>query len=74
MRLFHRREKEAPLYPLENWEPVIRSSICTGEKVLCMRQRSSGSLREISLLRTQADLRDFCRTYGVSEDEIRTIY
>ena len=74
MRLFHRKEEEAPAFPLSEWEPVIRSSICTGERVACMRHRSSGKLRELRLLRTQDDLRAFCRTYGVSESEIRTVY
>ena len=74
MKLFGKREKEAPLYPLEDWEPVIRSSICTGERVACMRNRSSGQLREIMLLRSSADLQAFCREYDVSEETIRTIY
>ena len=74
MRLFQRKKEEAPLYPLTDWEPVIRSSICTGERVLCMREKSSGKLREVALLRSESDLRDFCRTYGVSAETIRTIY
>lgn len=74
MRLFQKKKEEAPLFPLDEWEPVIRSSICTGERVLCMREKSSGKLREIALLRTEADLHEFCRNYGVSAEMIRTIY
>ena len=74
MSWFKKRPAPAPDFPPEDWEPVIRSSICTGEKVACMRRRGSGELREIQLIRSPADLRQFCEQYGVSEETIRTIY
>ena len=48
MKLF-KREKPAPAapaWPPEQYEPVIRSSICTGEQVACMRERETGKLHE----------------------------
>ena len=75
MSLFKKRAAaQPPVFPPEEWEPVIRSSICTGEKVACMRRRETGQLREVMLIRSSDDLRDFCRQYGVSEETIRTIY
>ena len=63
-----------PPYSLEDYEPVIRSSICTGEQVACMRERATGRLHEIMLLRTEEDLAVFCRGYGLRADEIRKVY
>lgn len=76
MGLF-RREKHAPprpSFPPEEFEPVIRSSICTGEQVACMRERATGRLHEILFLRTEEDLDTFCRAYGLRADEIKRIY
>ena len=63
-----------PAYPPEEYEPVIRSSICTGEKVACMRNRQSGRMQEIMLIRTQVELDSFCRQYQLSPDQIKTVY
>ena len=74
MHLFRKPKPEPPAFPPEEYEPVIRSSICTGEQVACMRHRTSGQLREIMLLRSQEDLEEFCRQYRVDRESVRTIY
>ena len=74
MSLFKKAKETPPAYPPEEYEAVIRSSICTGEKVGCVRERSTGKLRELMLIRSGADLESFCRLCGVSAEEIRTIY
>ena len=74
MGLFHRKTTQAPLFSPEEYRPVIRRSICTGERVACMRHRHSGALHEVMLLRTKEDLAEFCRTYRVTPEEIETIY
>ena len=55
-------------------EPVIRASICTGEKVAGFQDPSSGHVEDRMLLRTPQDLDEFCRKYHVKKEEIRTIY
>ena len=75
MGLF-RKTKHAPalpVFPPEDYEPVIRASICTGEQVACMREREGGKLREIMLIRDADDLETFRKNYGVT-GEIRKIY
>ncbi len=76
MKLFGRKrqEPEAPQFALEDYEPVIRASICTGEKVGCMRERESGKLHEWMLIRSDADLAEFCRRCQVRPDQVKTIY
>ena len=77
MKLF-KREKPAPaapVWPAEQYEPVIRSSICTGEQVACMRERETGKLHEVMLLRTEADREEFCRLYQNADPAaLKTVY
>lgn len=74
MSLFHRHAPEPPLFPPEEFEPVLRCSVCTGEQTACMRERATGKLREVQLIRSPRDLEDFCRIYGVKREDIRKVY
>ena len=69
------KQKKTPAeaYDASTLEPVIRSSICTGEKVAGFRERETGRFRDVSLIRSQADLEAFKRKYGI-EGELPTIY
>ncbi|MBQ9563557.1 MAG: aspartate dehydrogenase [Lachnospiraceae bacterium] len=73
MRWFGRKEEPAEAYDPAVLEPVIRSSICTGEKVAGFREVASGRFREVMLVRGEADLKEFRKRYGIS-GEIRTVY
>ncbi len=76
MGLFGRKKTtvKLPDFPPEEYEPVLRCSICTGEQVGCMRNRSSGKLSEIMLIRTADDLEEFCRLCHTEETDLRKIY
>ena len=74
MSLFHRFEPASSLYPPEEYEPVLRSSICTGEKTACMREKATGKLQELMLIRTQEDIDAFCRRYHVKAQKLKTVY
>ena len=39
MGLFRKRAPELPRFPAEEFEPVLRCSICTGEQTACMREK-----------------------------------
>ena len=76
MPLFRKR-KTAPApspYPLDQYEPVLRSSICTGEMTACMRNRETGKIHEIMVIRNPKDLADFGKEYGVHVENMRTVY
>ena len=53
MGLFHKRAPEPPRFPPEEFEPVLRCSICTGEQTACMREKATGKLRELELIRDE---------------------
>ena len=61
-------------FPPEQYEPAIRASICTGERTACMRDRATGKLHEIMLVRTDEDLETFCRMCSVNREKIKTVY
>ena len=69
----NRKNAPAEAYDRVRLEPVVRSSICTGEKVAGFREKETGRFREVSLIRSPADLDAFKQKYGIT-DEIPTIY
>ena len=76
MSIFSRKKKlpEPSPYPPERYEPVLRSSICTGEKTACFRDLETGKLHEILVIRTRQDLEEFGVQYGVDIENLKTIY
>lgn len=64
------REKKA--YDPARWKPVIRCSICTGEQAAGFEEIATGRFEEVMLIRDEADLRRFEKTYGV--DKVTKIY
>ena len=74
MFAWRKKKAETPRFPAEDYEPVIRSSICTGEKVACMRDRHTGRLQEVMLIRGPDDLDAFCRQFGLEREKIKTVY
>ena len=56
----------------ETQSPVIRASICTGERVAGFKNKSDGHFTEVMLLRSMEDEQAFKDACGV--DELRTVY
>lgn len=52
--------------------PVLRASICNGEKIAGFKDKKTGHFTEIKLIRSDADLAEFKRKYCV--EEITTEY
>ncbi|MBR6165418.1 MAG: aspartate dehydrogenase [Clostridia bacterium] len=73
MNLFKRKAVPQQTYDTEKWTPVIRSSICTGEKTAGFLEKDTGKFRDVMLIRSGEDLEDFKARYGIS-GEIGTIY
>lgn len=55
-------------------KPVIRASICTGEKVAGFRDERTGQIDELMLIAGEKDLEEFLQIYGVDREEIDTIW
>ena len=72
--LFDRKKKqEHRTYDAAKKRPVIRASICTGEKVAGFQDLETGAFEEGMLIRSESELQHFREMYGIT-GEIKTIY
>ena len=55
-------------YDKENKKPVIKASICNGEQVAGFKDRHTGRIEEVMLIKNPADLEQFKSMYGINED------
>ena len=70
---FDKRSKVPPYeYNPEKEKPVIRSSICTGEKVAGFKDLETGKFHEVLLIRSEKDIAAFKKNYNI--DAIETEY
>lgn len=67
MKLFGRKKarKAAVQFDPETQYAIIRSSICTGEKVAGFKNKTDGHFTEVMLIRSASDEKEFKETYGV---------
>lgn len=70
-----KKKKEEPIKNFDKTgkKPVIRASICTGEKVAGFRDES-GHIEELMLITGEKDLERFMQMYGVERNEIETVW
>lgn len=72
MGLFNKKKTETKTYDREREYPVVRSSICTGEKVAGFKDRETGKFRDVMLIRNDKELETFKKLYDI--EEIKTEY
>ena len=54
-------------YDKDRKRPVIKASICTGEQVAGFKDIHTGKIEEVMLIRSEADLDNFKKMYGINE-------
>lgn len=57
-------------YDKQNQKPVIRSSICTGEKVAGFKDIHTGKFADVMLIRNDGDMNAFLAKYDISPEEV----
>ena len=72
MRLF-KKKATVLTYDKEKKKPVIKSSICNGEQVACLKDIDTGKIEEVMLIKSMADLDYFKAMYEITE-EIEKVY
>lgn len=75
--MFFGKKKKEPLaveYNKEGKRPVIRASICTGEKTAGFKDMKTGQIEELMLITGKKDLERFMKLYGVESEEIETVW
>ena len=60
-------------YDRERYQPAVKTSICTGERVAGLIELETRKFRDICLIRSDRELASFCREYGVTEEELKKI-
>ncbi|MCR4941044.1 MAG: Pr6Pr family membrane protein [Treponemataceae bacterium] len=70
--LYNRPAKAPVPFDPESQYPVIKSSICTGERVAGFKNKTDGHFTEVMLLRTRADEEKFKKLYNL--ENIKTEY
>jgi hypothetical protein len=72
MSLFGKKQKPDIKFDPETQYAVIRSSICTGEKVAGFKNKKDGHFTEVMVIRSSADEKIFKEMYGI--ESVRTEY
>ena len=67
---WNRKKQVKTVYDKTGKVPVIRSSICTGERVAGFKDLETGKFHEVMLLRTEDDFQEFLRLYDVAEADV----
>ena len=62
-------------YNPETEYPMIRASICTGEKTAGIKDKATGHVRDTRLIRNDDELEEFIREFGITDKSmIKTEY
>ena len=72
MPLFGKKQKIEIKFDPDTQYAVIRSSICTGEKVAGFKNKKDGHFTEVMMIRSSADEKQFKEMYGL--ETVRTEY
>ena len=70
---FFRKKIIPKPYDKENKKPMIKASICNGEQVAGFKDIHTGKIEEVMLIKSQADLDEFKKMYGI-DGEIEKEY
>ena len=71
--MFIKKKNIQKTYDRTTMKPVLKSSICNGEQVAGFQNIKTGAIEEVMLIQTAADLEEFKRQYGITE-EIEKVY
>lgn len=69
--MFRKKVVKKESYNREEQMPVIKSSICTGEKVAGFKDIRSGKFTDVMLIRDKKDMDEFLEKYDISEADVK---
>ncbi len=65
--MFFKRKQQVADYDKENLIPIIKASICNGERVAGFKNIHTGEFTEEMFCRSEADIEAFKKKYGLTE-------
>lgn len=73
--MFGRKKKaEQRSYDKEQKTPAVKASICTGERTAGFVDKKTGKFEDDMLIRSENDLDEFCRLYGILKEDLQKIW
>lgn len=63
--MFRKKRAVQADYEKENWKPILKCSICSGEQVAGFKNLHTGEFREETLICNEEELRAFMHKYGI---------
>ena len=73
MAWFHRKMKALPFDP-SKLQPAVRKSYCNREMTLGFLDKQTGRFIEHCGATSQRQVEEFCRSFGVKPEDLKTIY
>ena len=71
--MFKKKKKDIIPYNAETEEPAVKTSICTGEKVAGFVEKGTRHFRDVTLIRSDRELEEFCTACGIDPKELKSI-
>lgn len=65
--MFGKKAVKKKTYDKENFEPILRCSICNGEQVAGFKNIHTGKFEEVVCIRNKKDLDIFMEIYDISD-------
>ena len=63
----HKKKTTTKSYNPETEYPMIRASICTGEKTAGIKDKATGHVRDTRLIRNDDELAEFMREFNITD-------
>ncbi len=65
--MFRRKRIQQADYDRENWRPVLKCSICNGERVAGFKNIHTGEFKEECFIRDDEELEAFKHKYAITD-------
>lgn len=69
--MFGKKPEQKLSYDKNTQIPVVRSSICTGEKVCGFKDKATGRFTEYGTVRSDQDLNGFLEKYSIAREDLK---
>lgn len=71
MALFKRKQAQKLSYDKETQIPVMRSSICTGERSFGFKDKETGRVSEYCAIKTDEELKAVLDKFGIAQEDLK---
>ncbi len=72
MKLFgKKKDSRIPAVQSDKYELVLRCSICSGEQILCTKDRETGALQELMLIKSFDELKEVCEANHIDPTTVK---